>query len=662
MDKLKMHSPNLTQDNVARIRELFPNCVTEARGEDGALKLAVDFEQLRQELSESLVEGPQERYHLNWPGKREALLTANAPIAKTLRPCREESVDFDTTQNLFIEGDNLDALKLLQETYLGKVKMIYIDPPYNTGNDFIYEDDFAEDTDEFLKKSNQKDEGGNRLVANTEANGRFHSDWLSMMYSRLKLARNLLRDDGVILVSIDDVEFPNLRRILDEVFGEHNFLATLVWDRNRKNDAKYFSVGHEYMAVYAKNESLLSANQIIFRGEKDGVEDVKVEFDRLAAAFGSDWVAIRAGLLEFYRTIPDDDSRAPLKRFTKVDSKGPYRDDGNINWPGGGGPRYEVFHTGTGLSCKQPISGWRYPTPERFWEEVRKGRVVFGPDETTVPRVRTNLFENSDQVMASVHYSYAQTSANEFNALFDGQRVFDNPKPIGDLRRLIAYVTGPDDLICDFYAGSSTTAHAVVKLNAEDGGNRKYIMVQLAQSCDEKHEAFKAGYKTIAEISKERIRRAGKKIKEDNAGKDGIEELDVGFRVLKIESSNMAEIYYSPDALKQGDLLSAADNIKPDRTAEDLLFQVMLDWGVDLALPIAKQVIQDKDVFFVDTNALAACFDNTGSIDEAFVKELAKNQPMRVVFRDAGFRDSAVKINVEQIFKLLSPSTEVKCI
>lgn len=660
MEKLKMHSPNLTQDNIARIRDLFPGCVTEAKGEDGSVKLAVDFDQLRQELAESIVEGPQERYHLNWPGKREALLTANAPIAKTLRPCRDESVDFDTTKNLFIEGDNLDALKLLQDNYLGKIKMIYIDPPYNTGNDFIYEDDFSETPSDFLKRSNQVDASGNRLVINAESNGRFHSDWLSMLYPRLKLARNFLRDDGVIFVSIDDVEFPNLRKILDEVFGESNFLATLVWDRNRKNDAKYFSVGHEYMVVYAKNEPLLSENQIIFRGEKDGVEDVRSEFDRLKAIHGSDWAAVRQGLLEFYRSIPDDDSRAPLKRFTKVDGKGPYRDDGNINWPGGGGPTYEVIHPETKKPCKLPTSGWRYPNPTRFWEEIAKGRVVFGPDETTVPRVRTNLFENSDQVMTSVHYSYAQTSANEFNALFDGRRVFENPKPISDLRRLIAYVTGPDDLICDFFAGSATTAHAVMKLNAEDGGNRRHIMVQVAEAINENHEAYLAGFKTIPELSRERIRRAGKKVLESVCHETW--NKDVGFRTLKIDTSNMADVYYAPDALDKAKFDLFVDNIKPDRTPEDLLFQVMLDWGVDLALPITKQSIQGKEVFFVDGNVLAACFDASGSIDEAFVKELAKHQPLRVVFRDAGYKNSAVKINVEQIFKLLSPATEVKCI
>ena len=660
VQKLKLHSPDLTQGNIDKLAQLFPNCVAEARDADGVVKRSIDFDQLRQELSGSLVEGPQERYQISWPGKREALLTANAPIAKTLRPCRAESVDFDTTQHLFIEGDNLDALKLLQETYLNKVKLIYIDPPYNTGNDFIYEDDFSQDAQEFFKRSNQTDEFGGRLVANAESNGRFHSDWLSMMYARLRLARNMLREDGVILVSIDDVEFPNLRRILDEIFGEQNFLATLVWDRNRKNDAKYFSVGHEYMVVYAKNESLLSANAIVFRGEKDGVEDVKKAFNELVATNGNDWTAIRDGLLMFYRTIADDDSRAPLKRFTKVDSKGPFRDDGNINWPGGGGPRYEILHPETKLPCKQPISGWRYPTPVRFWEEVGNGRIVFGPDETTVPRVRTNLFENSDQVMASVNYSYAQTSANEFNALFNGQRVFENPKPIGDLRRMIAYLTGPDDLICDFFAGSSTTAHAVFRLNVEDRSNRKFIMVQLPQPCDESHAAFQAGYKTIAELSRDRIRKAGNKIKQDSVDKPDIDKLDVGFRVLKIDSSNMKEVFYTPDAVSQDLLSDQVNNIREDRTSEDLLFQVLLDWGVDLALPIAQETIAGKAVFFVDGNAMAACFEE--GVSEEFVKLLAKREPLRAVFRDAGFASDSVKINVEQIFKLMSPGTEVKTI
>lgn len=661
MDKLKMHSPNITDDNIQRIRDLFPGCVTEVQDENGQLKLAVDFDQLKQELSGQIVEGPQERYHLNWPGKREALLTANAPIAKTLRPCKEESVDFDTTQNLFIEGDNLEALKLLQETYLGKVKMIYIDPPYNTGNDFIYEDDFAENTDEFLTRSNQKDEAGNRLVANTESNGRFHSDWLSMVYSRLKLSRHLLRDDGLVFISIDDDELNNLRKVCDEVFGESNFVATLVWDRNRKNDAKYFSVGHEYMVVYFKNKNFVQSSGTMFRAPKEGVDELTSIFSDLLEKYNEDWDTIKSKILEYYSTISNDDLRAPIKRFRKFDRKGPYRDDGNINWPGGNGPTYEVIHPLTRRPCKQPISGWRFPTIQRFWDEYENGRIVFGSDELTVPRIRTNLFENNDQVMKSVHYSYAQTATNKFLEIFGGVRVFENPKPVADIIQLVRYVTDKDDIVLDFFAGSATTAHAAIQLNAKDGGNRKFIMVQLPEVCDEKSEAFKAGYKTIAEISKERIRRAGAKVLEAECHENW--NKDVGFRVLKIDSSNMADTYYTPDAIQQGDLLNQVDNVKSGRdNPHDLLFQVLLDLGVDLTLPITEQILHDKTVLLVNHAPydLIACFDQ--NISEALVKELADLKPLRLVFRDNGFASDAVKNNVEQIVRQLSPHTDVKAI
>jgi len=657
MEKMKLHSPNLTQENIARIRELFPSCVTEAQGEDGQLKLAVDFDQLRQELSESIVEGPQERYHLNWPGKREALLTANAPIAKTLRPCREESVDFDTTKNLFIEGDNLEALKLLQETYLGKVKMIYIDPPYNTGNNFIYEDDFAENADEFMKRSNQKDEEGNRLVTNTESNGRFHSDWLSMMYPRLKLARNLLKDDGSIVVSIDDAEYENLKKCMDEIYGIDNYLATLVWDKNRKNDAKYFSVGHEYMLIYSKSSQRLLEDGVIFREPKEGIDEIRAFYIELRKKHGDDIESIQSEWRKYFNSLPSDDPKKLLGRFSKVDNKGPFRDDGNISWPGGGGPKYDVIHPETGKTCKVPDGGWRYGTPERFWEEVASGKVVFGPDETTLPRQCRYLFESEGQVMRSVHYSYAQTATMKFNEIM-GQRIFDNPKSYSDIQRMVRYLTGENDMVVDFFAGSATTAHSVIAQSAEDGGNRKFIMVQLPEPCDEKSEAFKAGYKTIAEISKERIRRAGKKILEGECQETW--NKDVGFRVLKIDLSNMADVYYTPDAIDQTQVDAFVDNIKPDREPEDLLFQVLLDWGVDLSLPIRKETLQGKSVFFVDENALVACFD-TG-VNEELVKQLAGFEPLRVVFRDNGFVSDAVKINVEQIFKQMSPGTDVKSI
>lgn len=657
MNKLKMHSPDLSQENIAKIRSLFPGCVTEARDAvTGTLRLSVDFDQLRQELSDHIVEGPQERYRLDWPGKRESLAIANAPIVKTLRPAVEESSNFDATRNLFVEGDNLDSLKLLQIAYLGQVKFIYIDPPYNTGGDFIYSDDFSVDAKVFFEQSMQSDSSGNRLVANLETSGRYHSDWLSMIYPRLKLARNLLRDDGFIAVSIDDIECHSLKRIMDEIFGESNFIASLVWDRNRKNDAKYFSVGHEYMLVYVRSLQELKDHDIKLRAPKEGVEEVRELFLTLRKTHGDDWGAISAGLREFYRTLGENDPRLPLARFTKVDEKGPYRDDGNINWPGGGGPTYEVLHPVTGRPCKLPRSGWRYPNKQRFNEEVEKGRIVFGPDETTVPRVRTNLFENNDQVLTSVRYSYAQTATLEFEEIFDGKRVFENPKNYKDISLLVNYLSGPDDIVMDFFAGSGSTAHGVMHANATQGGNRQCISVQIPEDTVEDSIARGAGYTTITDLCKERLRRAGKKILEGDCHPDW--KRDVGFRVLKVDTSNMKDVYYRPDELRQSDLLDMVDNVKEDRTAEDLLFQVLVDWGVDLTLPIRREMVQGKTVYFVDDNALVACFDR--GVTEDLVKELAGHQPLRVVFRDNGFVSDAAKINVEQIFRQLSPTTDVK--
>lgn len=641
MDKLKMHSPNLTQENIRKIMELFPNCVTEIRGEGGrmkdeekmdssfiphpsSLRYAVDFDQLRQELSDSIVEGPQERYHLDWPGKREALLTANAPIAKTLRPYREESVDFDTTKNLFIEGDNLDALKLLQETYLGKVKMIYIDPPYNTGNDFIYEDDFAENTEEFLKRTNQKDVEGKRLVANTESNGRFHSDWLSMIYPRLKLGRNLLSDDGVIFISIDDNEVAQLRKICDEVFGEGNFVAQLVWERaySPKNDAKYISNSHDYVLMYVKQIYDFSIGRL----------------PRTAEANAR------------YQN-PDNDPRGVWKPSDM--SVKTYNEE--CDYP---------ITTPAGRVIEPPAGRCWSLSKKAFLERLKDNRIYFGSEGNSVPSIKRFLSELKYDGMAPISImpykdvGHSQEGAKEVTALLEAG-AFDGPKPIRLLRRLLTLANLDNDSVTlDFFSGSATTAHAVMQLNAEDGGNRKFIMVQLSEACDEKSEAFKAGYKTIAEIGKERIRRAGKKILEGECHEGW--NKDVGFRVLKLDTSNMADVYYAPDAINQTELFDAVDNVKPDRTPEDLLFQVLLDWGVDLTLPIRKESIQGKMVFFVAENSLVACFDI--GITEAFVRELAGYKPLRVVFRDNGFESDAVKINAEQIFRQLSPETEVKAI
>ncbi|HGB9645607.1 TPA: site-specific DNA-methyltransferase [Escherichia coli] len=670
MEKLKMHSPNLTQDNIARIRDLFPGCVTEAKGEDGSVKLAVDFDQLRQELSDSIVEGPQERYQLNWPGKREALLTANAPIAKTLRPVRttknskgehiEESVNFDTTKNIFIEGDNLDALKLLQENYLGKIKMVYIDPPYNTGNDFVYADDFVDEVSEFFLRSNQVDREGNRLTANPETSGRFHSDWLSMMYSRLKLSRNLLRDDGLIVIHIDENEYPNLEKLLAEIYGEKNNLGTIVWDkRNPKGDATGVAQQHELICIYCKDREFFKTT-CEFQRPKENAGKMLAKAKQILSKEGGVTEKARK---EYKDWVNQQDLTGGEKAYNQIDDNGDVFRPVSMAWPNKKKAPEDYFipliHPVTGKECPVPERGWRNP-PATMQELLKSGLIIFGPDEKTQPtrkyRLNDNLFEN---IPSLLYYGGSDDAL-----LADLKIPFDTPKPVQVAKRLIQSICKNDDILIDFFAGSCTAAHALMLLNAEDGANRRFIMVQLPEECDEKSEAKKLGYSVVSEIGKNRIRRAAKKIREEFSEILATRntELDLGFRLLKVDTSNMADVYYSPDVLEKANLDLFVDNIKPDRTPEDLLFQVMLDWGVDLVLPIAKQSIQGKDVFFVDGNVLTACFDASGSIDETFVKELAKLQPLRVVFRDAGFKNSAVKINVEQIFKLMSPVTEVKCI
>ena len=722
MNKLRMESPDMTAQNIDRIAALFPNCITEMLDEEHSTpekkvyKRAVNFELLKQMLSPDVVDG-DEAYEFTWVGKKAAIVEANKPIRKTLRPCVAESKNWDSTENLYIEGDNLEVLKLLQESYLGKVKMIYIDPPYNTGNDFIYADDFMRSQKEENEQMGMYDEDKNRLFKNTDTNGRFHSDWCSMIYSRLMLARNLLTDDGVIFISIDDGEVENLRKICDEVLGVSNFVACLVYDKNRKNDAKYFSVGHEYMLVYFKSAQYIYEHRIIFREAKEGVEEVKSEFQRLRELYNDDWDAVNDGLKKLYASWPKDDARKSLARFTKVDEYGPYRDDGNISWPGGGRPRYDVIHPVTGKPCKVPSRGWVYPNIERMQEEIRRGRVVFGKDHTVTPKIRTNLFEQNTEVMRSVQFSYAQTATQQFNKLFDGKRIFENPKNTADIKKLLAYITSdePDGIILDFFSGSATTAHAVMQLNAEDGGHRKFIMVQLPERCDEKSEAYKAGYKNICEIGKERIRRAGEKIKSEidvvhkddfaamvqsqnsddqavmtgydsprSSGqltqkgytyKDKItgetkyetflaenpkdyyrfhpEALDVGFRVLKLDDTNMKDVYYAPDDYDQGMLAGLESNIKDDRTDLDLLFGCLIDWGLPLSLPYKSEQLGGCTVHTYNYGDLIACFD--ANIPESVVKEIAQRKPLRAVFRDSGFASSPEKINVFEIFKLYMP-------
>jgi adenine-specific DNA-methyltransferase len=628
VDKLKMQSPNLVDANIEKIAALFPNCITEDRDENGILRRVVDFDMLRQELSASLVEGPQERYTLSWPGKNEAILTANAPIAKTLRPCEEESVDFEKTKNIYIEGDNLDALKLLQETYLSKVKMIYIDPPYNTGNDFIYKDNFVADKDKYDLYSGQRDEDGNRLtdelqfVKNQVSNGRFHSDWLSLIYPRLKLAQKLLHVEGVIFISIDDNEVTNLRKICDEAFGTDNFVAQLIWKRRASSAMADNSVSadHDYVLVYQKGK---------FAGFVGYLKDFKNYSNPDKDPRGS-WVLgdLTVGMTAAMR---------PNQAYDLVDPK-----TGDV-YP---------FN---------PNRVWSF-IPDSMNKIILEGRVVFPKDITKRPMQKR--FQNE---LKSDHNPFStlmidkvglNTEATRIIQNILGGNIFDYSKPISLLTTLIPQVCGKEDIVLDFFSGSSVTAHAVMLLNAEDNASRKFIMVQLPESCDEKSEAYKAGYKNIAEIGKERIRRAGKKIKEEN--QITAKNIDTGFRVFKVDTSNMRDVYYTPDELKQGNLELFKDHIKHDRRPEDLLFQVFIDWGLELSLTITKETIDGKTVFFVDTNALIACFDF--GITEELVKNLAKHKPLRAVFRDDAFGSDSVKINVEQIFRLLSPGTEVKAI
>ncbi len=628
-----MHTPDLVSENIDKLLELFPSCMTEMR-RDGQVKQAIDFDRLRQELSTSIIDGQDERYQLNWPGKREALITANKPIAKTLRPYRDESVYFDTTKNLFVEGDNLEALKLLQETYLNKIKVIYIDPPYNTGNDFIYKDNFSQDIESYLLKSNQKDENSNRLVTNSESNGRFHSDWLSMMYPRLKFARNLLKDDGIIFISIDDHEFDNLKKICNEIFGEENFVGNIVraTGQTTGQDGGGLGSSFDYILAYTKIPDLsltgLPLTPHDLKRFENEDERGKYAYDQLRKTGSNDQRVDRPNM--FY----------PIKN-----------PDGEDLYPTGPGG-YE--------SC------WRVERKKYeelvndnyiLWKKTEKdGKKIWWPYIKYYLEGRTKrpspLWDDLDG---------NKKATRDLRNLFDGKKIFDHPKPLAVIKRLIQIAPNStsNDLILDFFAGSGTTAHAVMELNAEDNGTRRFIMVQVPEICDEQSEAFKAGYKTIAEICKERIRRAGNKIKSENINKK-IDNLDIGFRVLRIDKSNMKDIYYEPDILEQSNLISHINNIREDRNSEDLLFQILLDWGIDLSLPIYRKNFSGKILFFIDHNQLVACFDE--KINEEFVKKLAAYKPLRVVFRDSSFDSDSVKINIEQIFKHVSPGTEIKTI
>mgnify|MGYP001043260973 FL=1 len=611
------------QDNVEKIALLFPNCVTETRDNNtGRLVHKVDFDKLRQELSSSIVSDREERYQFTWPDKSKVILLANAPVNAALRPCREESVDFDNTKNLYIEGDNLDVLKCLKETYLHQVKMIYIDPPYNTGSDFVYEDDFAESAEEYRSRSGQFDEQGNRLVTNAESNGRFHTDWLNMIYPRLKVAYDLLRMDGVIFISIDDHEVDNLKKICNEIFGEKNFIAQVVWERAYSpiNLMKHFSASHDYILCYARNIEQAVCNGIPRSEEADS-----------------------------RYSNPDNDPRGVWKPSDL--SVGPAVEE-NI---------YTIT-TPSGRNVEPPAGrSWRL-SRKAFRERLQDNRIWFGPDGNSVPSMKRFLSElrktgiTPMTIWKYTEVDHSQGATQKLAKLFDGKKVFDYPKPVELIKRAISLYADKDSIILDFFSGSSTTAQAVMELNANDDGKRKFIMVQLQEEFSESSDGYKMGFKTICDAAKERIRRAGKKIKEESPLTT--QDLDIGFRVLKLDSTNMEDIYYAPSDINQANLFSLVDNVKPDRTPEDLLFQVMLELGATLDSKIEHSLVDGKTVWNVADGYIVACFDK--DVTDDVVKVIAKMQPQYAVLRDTSMANDSTATNFEQIFKTYSPNTTTK--
>ena len=667
MDKLRMQTANKANENFKKLAELFPDAVTEAMNEDGEVVRAIDKDVLMQEINTKVVDGKEERYQFTWPDKKKSVLLANAPINKTLRPCREESVDFDNTENLYIEGDNLEVLKLLQETYLGKIKMIYIDPPYNTGNDFVYEDDFAQSTEEYLANSGQFDEEGNRLVKNLDSNGRFHTDWLNMIYPRLKLAKDLLSDDGAIFISIDENEVNTLKNVCDEVFGRSNFIAEMIWAAGRKNDSKYISVSHEYILCYFRNFDYVKENKIIWREKKQGLNDIYTKYDQLRRTYGSDYETMTKELKSWFANLPDGHPAKDHSHYNKVDENGVYFSD-NISWPGGGGPKYDILHPITGKPVKIPSRGWL--TNEKTMKEwIAQGRVAFGKDENGVPTLKSYLRDREFSVPYSVFYKDGRAASKRLATLM-GDKVFENPKDEEIIKRIIEFCGVTDgDYVLDFFSGSGTTAHAAFLANAEQNIRCNFILVQIPEEISEKTATSEKSKKvarsamtlcdsldvpyTICEIGKERIRRAGAKIKKENPLTT--QNLDIGFRVLKCDSSNMKDVYYNPADYEQSLFSSLEDNIKEDRTPEDLLFQVMLDLGVLLSSKIEETEIAGKKVFNVADGSLMACFDK--NVTEETITAIAKQKPYYFVMRDSSMASDSVATNFEQIFATYSPET-----
>lgn len=633
MEKLKMHSVNKVDEHIAAIGKLFPNCVTERMGENGEVETAIDFDMLKQELSSVIVEGNEERYQFTWPDKKKAILAANAPISATLRPCREESVDFDNTQNLYIEGDNLDVLKLLQETYLGKVKLIYIDPPYNTGNDFVYNDDFAEDAEVYLANSGQYDDEGNRLVQNAESNGRFHTDWLNMIYCRLKLARDILSEDGLIFLSIDDHEVENLKKICTEIFGAQNFLTCVTRATGTPTGGGFEGLVNEldYLLVCAKNINCAHINGLEMSEEDAKIYDQEDEYGRFL-------------IRPLRRTGGEDRREDRPTMFFPI--KAPDGTDVYPIGPTGYESRWICSPETAKKMAQEHLLAWKKTKRqgEEVWQVYQK---FYLANRTKAPGNLWNDVEGNKK------------ATRDIRNLFDSKKVFDFPKPIGFLKKIIQIGSDQESIILDFFSGSGTMAQAVMEFNQEHtGSKRKFIMVQIPEETASDSEAYKAGYCTICEIGKERIRRAGKKIKEENPLTT--QDLDIGFRVLKLDSSNMKDVYYNPADMTQDIFAMVSDNIKEDRTPEDLLFQVMLDRGIPLSSKIEETVIAGKKVFNVEDNFLIACFDQ--NLTDDVIKAIAQMKPYYYVMRDSSMANDSVATNFDQIFATYSPDTDRKVI
>ena len=663
-----MQTDDLAHNNLAIIADLFPSCVTEAVSEDGSIKYCIDFDALRRQLSDDIIPEGRERYVFTWPGKSEAQRLANIPSTLTLRPCREKSVNFDKTKNIYIEGDNLDALKLLRETYLSSVDFIYIDPPYNTGNDFIYDDRYEMCQPDYVQSSSEYDRYGNRMITNSDTNGKYHTSWLNMLYPRLILAKDFLSQSGVIFISIDDNEQSNLKKMCDEIFGEKNFVTTFTWAAGRKNDSKLVSVSHEYILCYVRSIDYLKEQSVKWRERKQGLDDIYHEYDVLRKQYGADNQTIEKELNKWYKSLNPNDPARNHKHYNKVDNRGIYFAD-NISWPGGGGPKYEVIHPVTGKPVKVPSRGWLYSEP-RLKELIADDRIQFGVDESSVPCVKSYLKEREYSAPYSVFYKDGRAATKRLRELM-GTDVFQNPKDEEIIQSLIQFSSKPDSIIMDFFSGSATTAHSTFLQNKLDNGHRSFILVQIPEPLENmagSSEASKSILKNaidflgdkphnICELGMERIRRCGNKMSSQQTTLDEI-DFDFGFRVFKIDSSNMNDVFYNPQSLKKDILDYATDNIKSDRSGEDLLFQVMLELGIELSALISKDIIYGKEVFFVDDGYLIACFDQ--DVDENIVTTIAKCKPRHAVFRDSSMSSDSIAINFDEIFKTYSPYTVTK--